>query len=201
MGAPIEDLHGMSFGRLTVTGSYETRGRSGGWRCTCACGEVKWVNAQSLKKGLTQSCGCLHRELASGKKTTHGMTDTPTYNSWASMWQRCTNPNSPRYPSHGGRGIKVCSQWESFEQFLMDMGYRPQGKSLDRMNNDGDYTPSNCRWATPGEQSSNTRSAKLVTLDGITDTHAGWARRVSISPATLCKRLKRGWTFEEAVLG
>ena len=117
------------------------------------------------------------------------------------MKGRCLNLQHVRYPSHGGRGIKICARWlASFENFLEDMGSRPEGTSLERVDNDGDYQPGNCRWATPIEQSSNTRSTRLETINGITDTHAGWARRAGISPATLCKRLKRGWSFEQAVL-
>ena len=131
----------------------------------------------------------------------HGGYGTPAYKSWQAMKARCSNPKHPRYHTHGGRGIKICPQWiESFAAFLADMGPRPPGTSLERKDNDRGYEPGNCKWATPIEQASNTRSAKLVTFNGVTDTQAGWARRAGISPATLCKRLTRGWSFEKAVL-
>jgi len=188
---------GSVFGRLTVIGPW----KGGQWRCKCSCGGEKWVLTASLLGGLTRSCGCLHKERTSIAKTKHGKTGDRTYGSWSAMKARCLNPKNGRYNSHGGRGIKVCGRWlESFQNFLSDMGERPEGKSLERVDNDGHYEPGNCRWATPIEQASNTRSVKLVTLNGITDTEAGWARRAGISPAKLCKRLKRGWSFEKAVL-
>jgi hypothetical protein len=192
-----ENLVGQVFGRLTVLGDFE----AGSWSCRCECGAVKRVARQSLRQGLTKSCGCIWKEGLGSHHRTHGETGTREYCSWQAMKRRCLDPKNNRYPSHGGRGIKVCERWlASFENFLADMKGRPAGTSLERIDNDGDYGPGNCRWATPIEQSSNTRSAKLETINGITDTHAGWARRAGISAATLCKRLKRGWSFEKALL-
>ena len=144
----------------------------------------------------------MSRPVGSKNKHSTYYPGTPEYHSWQSMKQRCSNPKHCRYESHGKRGIKVCPQWwDNFEQFYADMGERPAGKSLDREDNDGNYEPNNCRWVTPIEQASNMRSTKMHTLNGITDTQAGWARRAVITPALLSKRLSRGWTIEQAVLG
>ena len=154
------------FGRLRVIGE-NGRNKSGGvkWKCICDCGKICNPSSGALHQGATRSCGCLHKESAArngrnGKssRTTHGMSYSPEYKSWAGAVQRCTNPNCTGYEFYGGRGITVCSQWlHSFEQFFKDMGVRPKGTSLDRIDVNGDYKPSNCKWATQKEQNYNTR--------------------------------------------
>lgn len=132
-------------------------------------------------------------------RRTHGMFGTPTYASWADMIQRCTNPRRRRYADYGARGISVCDRWRKFEHFLADMGTRPEGFELERNNNDGNYEPGNCRWATPTEQSNNRRSSHWLTVAGQTHTISEWARLTGIRASKIFKRLKRGWSPEKAL--
>ena len=121
------------------------------------------------------------------------------YWTWAGMWQRCTNPKGPSYKNYGGRGIRVCQRWKSFQVFLADMGPRPPGMSLDRINNDGNYEPSNCRWTTQREQVRNRRFAKKITHDGETLHVSEWEARLGLAQGAIWHRLKRGWTVSRAL--
>jgi hypothetical protein len=131
-------------------------------------------------------------------RITHGSTNSPEYHAWGGMRQRCLNPKNRRWKDYGGRGITICARWASFENFLSDMGFKPKGTSLDRVNNDGNYEPSNCRWATPKEQRTNTRTFTLIEYEGITQSIEGWAAETGIKPHTLACRLRRGWSVEDA---
>ena len=128
----------------------------------------------------------------------HGMYGTPTYQSWADMKSRCTNDNTKSYKDYGGRGITYDLRWNAFENFLSDMGERPKGTTLDRTNNEGNYEPSNCKWATKKEQANNRRTSKYITWDGKTQTVSQWENELKISGGTLRVRLDRGWDLERA---
>jgi hypothetical protein len=158
----IKDISNQRFGRLlAIEPTGEKRWGVTIWRCICDCGAEKTAAVNSLKSGLVQSCGCLLSETARKRKTTHGMYKTPVYQSWDSMIQRCTNPATKKFSDYGGRGIAVCERWLAFENFYADMGDRPEGHTLDRINVNGNYEPGNCRWATAKQQSRNKRTTKL----------------------------------------
>jgi hypothetical protein len=157
---------GLTFGWFTTLRYLGTKKGRHVWLCECICGNKKPVSANSLTSGNTKSCGCLHREACrSGKNYKHGATGSPEYLAYHNMIQRCTNRNNPDYKNYGGRGISVCKRWfakHGFENFLIDMGPRPLGTSIDRYpNRNGNYEPSNCRWATAKEQNRNKDDVKL----------------------------------------
>ena len=159
---PITDIRGMAFGRWTVIGYAGKSGLKHYWECRCKCGTVKKVLRSNLFAGISKSCGCHKKEILHHLKAKHyaaSGSKTTEYRTWVAMKRRCYSPNSTGFKYWGGRGIHVCDQWlKSFEAFLSDMGKKPSPKhSLDRINNDGNYEPSNCRWATNTEQRNNTR--------------------------------------------
>ena len=177
------DLTGKRFGRLVVLAPTAKRDNYGQlfWKCKCDCGNLKLVRGSELtrKKRIVDSCGCLQKERASEANYRHGCanveTRTSEYRTWSSMKDRCLNPRNPKYPLYGGRGITVCLEWQrSFIQFLRDMGPKPRGLTIERINNDGNYEPGNCRWATMKEQAQNKRprkrpvseSKEMVAIDG-----------------------------------
>lgn len=152
------DLVGQRFGRLLVTArAAHQLGHPRKWLCLCDCGRITTTGTGNLTSGGTQSCGCLAAEVKSARVRTHGMTDTRTWRSWQGMKNRCRNEKNPSYYRYGGRGIQVHEPWLKFENFLADMGERPEGMSLDRIDVNGNYEPSNCQWATSTEQRVNQR--------------------------------------------
>ena len=193
MGA-LNDLSGIRFGRLLVLKLDEmVRRKSGGtlamWLCKCDCGNTHISQSYPLTSGATKSCGCLQRELTSIKSRTHGMSKTRTYRSWAGMVNRCSNKTNKDYRDYGGRGISVCEQWKYFENFLLDMGEAPLLSSIDRIDNNGNYEPKNCRWATAEDQAKNKRTSRLITFNGETLNITDWARRLAITDSSLRQRI------------
>lgn len=188
----IRDLTGQKFQMLTAL---ELRGRNEKrqtlWLFRCDCGTEKVLWGASVAHGYTKSCGCWQK--ANPARKSHGESGSRTFQSWASMRQRCTNPTNPRYADYGGRGISVCERWNSFENFLLDMGERPAGATIDRFpNNDGNYEPGNCRWASMTEQNRNRRTTINVEHDGETLPLKAWADRVGVSYKTIWHRHKIG---------
>lgn len=190
------DLTGQKFGKLTVMSFADMdRERRSLWVCKCECGNIHVVKSNSLKTNHTKSCGC-----ANHRNYRHGMKNTPLYQAWKGMKTRCQNPNNPKYKDYGGRGIKVCDKWQIFQGFLEDMGptHKP-GLSIDRIDNDGNYEPGNCRWATRIEQQSNTRKNRFITYKGKTRTIAQWSRELNIKYQVLYSRLTLSdWPPEKA---
>lgn len=148
---------GERYGRLTVVAYAGSANWKRRYECLCDCGRKKVIRGEVLRRGESRSCGCLSVEMVNDRNRTHGKTGTPTWQSWNSMKRRCSDPGRWNYKFYGGRGIAFCDRWASFENFLADMGERPDGTSLDRVNNDGNYEPSNCRWATRSQQRMNRR--------------------------------------------
>jgi len=202
------DLTGHRFHRLVVLGRAEpTPGNRGArWRCKCDCGAETISRSDALKNGRSKSCGC-HRAEMGGKhvvsmNTTHGSYGTPEYRVWRGMKDRCFNPNSASYADYGGRGITVCDKWvNSFQAFLADMGPRPDGASIDRIDNNKGYESGNCRWADRITQARNKRNNSLIEHEGETRTLSEWAERAGMPAWKLSQRLYRdNLQFSEAVI-
>lgn len=193
-GRPSGGLVGQVFDRLTVIKDSGLRDRSGAikWECACACGNTVYVRGVSLKRGEYRSCGCWTKDRMrrSPPAIKHGGTDTGTYRSWAVMKRRCIDTRFKDYAQYGGRGITVCDRWlQSFANFYEDMGERPEGKTLDRIDSNGGYCKENCRWATRLTQGNNTRRNHLLAYGGSTNTLAEWSRITGISYTKLRARI------------
>lgn len=194
------DLTGQKFNRLTVVSRAESNGKKVLWNCKCDCGSEAIVISGHLKNGNTKSCGCLNIDKIKERLTTHGMKWSPEYKSWEAMMQRCNNEKRKDSKDYLGRGISVCDEWRSFEKFYADMGHRPEGTSLDRIDNDGNYEPGNCRWATSIEQGRNQRTNRMLSFNGKVMCLSEWASELGMSVGTLHSRLnKYKWTIEKSL--
>ena len=184
------DITGKKFGRLTVI-SEAGKDKNGKimWLCQCKCGTQKKARGGDLQKGAIRSCGCLKKEIAYKRAYKHGMTDTPILRIWKGTMQRCNNPNDPSYRNYGARGIKVCERWDKFENFYADMGNGPKGLTIERIDNDGNYEPSNCKWATRKEQARNKRNNRIIKYGGRSKCVSAWAEEIGMNYRTLLKRL------------
>lgn len=205
-GPWLEDLTGHVFGRWTITHFDESRTDKVYWFCRCECGNTKSIIVSELRRGHSTSCGCyaVQRRVEGGfanAKPTHKLSKTPEYAAWVSIKKRCYNTNDKCYKDYGGRGITVADEWvNSFEQFLADMGAKPDELfSIDRIDVNGPYAPGNCRWSTSGEQANNKRDNTLLTLKGVTLTMAQWAEQLGINYKTLRSRKRLGWDDERAL--
>ena len=201
------DLTGRRFGRLVAVVCEGSDSSGATWRCRCDCGQERVANASSLSNGRTTSCGCLKRERAKSLRIDNGAHGespancrTSEYGSWLSMRSRCNNRNSKKYKDYGERGITVDPRWDSFQNFLEDMGRKPgPGYSIDREDNSLGYSKKNCRWATGVEQANNKRSNRLLTYKGTTRTIAEWARSRGLRAVTIGARLWHGWSIDRAL--
>ena len=178
------DLTGYKFGRLTAQHVVNNSKTGTYWSCLCECGKIANVFIGHLRSGKTNSCGC----LALDSHRTHGQYRTPAHISWCSMRARCLSKNTNGYDRYGGRGIKICSRWDDFANFLEDMGERPEGQTLDRKDSNGDYTPDNCKWSTLAEQGSNMVDSRRYVLDGVEYNTAALAgKKYNVSHVTILR--------------
>lgn len=187
-----ENLLHQKFGQLTAIG---IAGRDVHkkilWLWRCDCGTYKVLPAQKLKSDGTKSCGCSrHTPL-------HGMCETPTYTTWRDMKSRCDSPNNTKYANYGQCGVSVCERWYKFENFCADMGERPHGTTIERIDNSKGYSPDNCKWASQSEQMRNTRRNVWLTLNDETMCLTDWATRMKLSKGCLAYRKAQGWSDEK----
>jgi hypothetical protein len=202
----FKDLSGVKFGRLRVRCIEPDYKQSANtyWRCDCDCGGEKVVFGPSLTRGSTKSCGCLrkerNKELKNGTK--HGLRKTRIYSTWSAMIQRCCNENSRAYKDYGGRGITVCDEWrlsiETFHGWAVNNGYK-ENLTIERIENNGNYCPSNCKWIPMKDQLRNQRTSKRLTYKNQTKIAADWGRELGIPASTICARKRSGWSDERAL--
>lgn len=193
---------GDKYGRLEVMALL----RGAACVCRCECGTTKEFLRRNLRSGATKSCGCYKAESNRQRFTTHGQAaggkERPlVYGVWSTMKSRCLNPNFPKYQIYGARGITVCDRWLTFANFYEDMGDPPPGLTLERRDNDGNYEPGNCVWASRAQQSRNKRTNRFFTIDGETLCLQDVANKFGVSADSICCRLNRGQTIEQAVSG
>lgn len=202
------DLKGQRFGKLLVIErSSNSKTGKAIWKCRCDCGNEKDILADSLRRGTTKSCGCLQRELVSKRRHKHGLADTRLYKVWRTMKERCYTETYRDYKHYGGRGIKVCDEWlddfMNFYNWAMANGYNENAKrgehTIDRIDVNGNYEPSNCRLVNMNVQANNVRTNHLITYNDKTQSISRWADEVGISAHTISNRLKIGWSVEKAL--
>ena len=197
----FKEIKSKKYGRLTVIS--EVTPKDYGYRkrrrvnCVCDCGNKVILVLNNIRIGTTKSCGCLLTEINIAKNYKHGMTLSPEYQAWRSMFKRCNDQNSENYKYYGGRGITICKRWEKFECFYKDIGDKPTQKhSLDRIDNNGNYYKNNCKWSTPKEQTSNRRTTIFIEYKGLKLTIAEWSFKLNIKYTTIYSRHKKGWEIK-----
>lgn len=197
----ITNIVGNTYGRLRVVSFASRINKRTKWNCICTCGKSTVVEGNNLKSGHVQSCGCFGDE--SRLSVVHGQCrggrETTEHSIWAQMLARTSYPKNDAFARYGGRGIIVCERWLKFENFYADMGARPKGLTLDRINNDGNCEPSNCRWASRKVQANNRRSNKPLTFNGVTKSRADWSADTGIALTTIIGRLQRKWSVEKTL--
>jgi hypothetical protein len=200
----LSSLKGSTFGRLTLI--EPTTPKETEWVCKCVCGVVCTVKRHSLLSGNKKSCGCLKRSVLGDLKRTHGMANSRAkgyanraYGIWQAMKDRCLNPNRKDFHRYGARGIYVCERWMVFENFYEDMGYPPQGATLDRVDNNGPYSKNNCRWASRKEQVHNSTRTKYIEVDGVVQKLQEWLVEKNISRDVYYRRKRKGLSDQEAL--
>lgn len=200
----VKNLTGLMFERLVVLRFLGIKNKHAVWLCKCSCGTEKAIQARHLINGATKSCGCFARELTRKRSIIHGHAVdskiSPTYQSWRSMISRCKYEYVNDYKNYGGRGIVVCEQWINFENFLKDMGLRPARYFLDRINFNGNYEPSNCRWVSAKENARNKSTNHLIEFNGDVHLLVTWSEKTRIPEDTLWHRLfSAKWSVEKAL--
>lgn len=202
------DMTGKRFYFLTVLRETEVRlGNHIGWLCRCDCGKEIIASGAPIRAGKHKSCGCKKRTLISASRIAHGHSNkgdangspTRTYTTWTNMLKRCRSQKHKSFKEYGGRGIRVCDKWSSFQGFLDDMGERPEGMTLGRIDNNKGYYKENCRWETHKQQARNRRNSRTLTYSGSTRTIAEWSEITGLRFDTLVKRLESGWPIEKAL--
>lgn len=189
------DLTGKKFGRLTVLELLPKRKKHREWLVVCDCGKKLSVMGSNISYGTSKSCGCLFKELLTKRNLKHGHARknkiSKTYNSWYGMFGRCYSKKNNMYRSYGARGIRVCKRWNKFENFLKDMGVRPENTSIGRINNDGNYTPKNCRWENTKQQARNKSTTFFVKYKNKTKSLSDWCDELNLSYSMVSYRLKK----------
>lgn len=194
------ELSGQRYGMLVVIRKAESAGSQSRWACICDCGTETVVRQGNLRNGHTTSCGCKRAVVTAAIRTSHGMFGTPTYRSWSAMLTRCLNEANPRFPDYGGRGIKVHDDWKNFDSFLADMGERPEGTTLGRVDNDGNYEPGNCEWQHSQAQARNKRNTVFFDFQGKRATLQEHCEAVGMHYPTAKSRIYLyGWTVDKAL--
>ena len=200
--AKFKDLTGQKFGKLTVIKPVGKNQKGNYlWECECACGNTSIVRSSNLLTGDTKSCGCLQREMASKTLKTHGLSGSRIYIIWEHMIARCNNPNDSRYKNYGGRGISVCDEWRDFllfNKWAMSNGYN-DNLTIDRIDVNGNYEPSNCRWTDKKVQANNKRNNHLVTYENKTLTISQWEEETGIDARLILYRLSKGWSTKRTL--
>lgn len=197
-----KDLTSQKFNRLTVLEKVVGKSSKGLWKCRCDCGNIVFATRHDLTSNHKKSCGCFKKDYLSQKSSTHKLTKTRIYKIWIDMKKRCYNHNQKYYCNYGGRGISICDEWKqdfiSFYNWSIKNGYNDD-LSIDRINNDGDYCPNNCRWANRTTQNNNSRHNRYITYNGKTLTMSQWAKYLNLTYSCLKTRFRRGWSVEKAL--